>query len=76
MNKVDIEKAYRRLHISGDMAAKTIATWHLPQDESDEDIAVALGRLPFGSVKTLQRKLSRRTLFYTHNLYKITLNTI
>lgn len=50
MNKVDIEKAYRRLHISGDMAAKTIATWHLPQDESDEDIAVALGRLPFGSV--------------------------
>ena len=56
LNKVDIEKAYRRLHTTGDMAAKCIAIWHLDDiDEkgnlstSDEEIAVALGRLPFGS---------------------------
>ena len=54
MNKVDIEKAYRRLHTTGKMAAKCIATWYLDNKKnddkaSDKDIAIALGRLPFGS---------------------------
>ena len=54
LNKVDIEKAYRRLHTTGKMTAKCIATWYLDQmgeqyKTSDEQIAIALGRLPFGS---------------------------
>ena len=56
LNKVDIEKAYRHLHTSGQITAKCIATWYLDQfgenneySISEEEIAVALGRLPFGS---------------------------
>jgi len=47
-NKVDIKKAYRRLHTSGKMAAKCIAMWFIQNHEEDhipddEEIAVALG---------------------------------
>ena len=47
MNKVDIEKAYRRLHLSAKMTAKCIAQW---KTKEDEEIAIALERLPFGSM--------------------------
>ena len=55
INKVDIEKAYRRLHTSGKMTAKCIAMWFVQNHEADHipddvEIAVALGRLPFGSM--------------------------
>jgi len=51
LNKVDIEKAYRRLHVHPLVMAKCIATWSLLDNESKErEIAVALGRLPFGSM--------------------------
>ena len=51
MNKVDIEKAYRRIHTSAKTAAKCIALWSIEDDASKEKqgIAVALARLPFGS---------------------------
>ena len=53
MSKVDIEKAYRRLHTSSEMAAKCIALWHLSESEHDsssnKEIATILSRLPFGS---------------------------
>ena len=54
-NKVDIEKAYRRLHTSAATATKCIAVWFLDKlsDESyvksDEQAAVLLTRLTFGS---------------------------
>ena len=54
-NKFDIEKAYRRLHVRGWIAAKCIAIWFLDkmwQDgyhASKEKVGVVLGRLPFGS---------------------------
>lgn len=51
LNKVDIEKAYRRLHVHPSIMAKCLATWSLQDAESIErEIAVALGRLPFGSM--------------------------
>jgi LysM repeat protein len=55
INKVDIEKAYRRLHTSAKMTAKCIAMWFVQNHTEDhtpdeEEIAVALGRLPFGSM--------------------------
>jgi hypothetical protein len=45
MNKVDIEKAYRRFHTTPKVASKCIAIW--PTDDN-KDIAVLLTRLPFG----------------------------
>ena len=48
MNKVDIEKAYRRLHVSARIAAKCIALWELHNNQTE--IAIALERLPFGSM--------------------------
>ena len=55
-NKIDIEKAYRRLHTSAAVAAKCIAVWFLDKmwndqcHKSDEQVAVLLTRLPFGSL--------------------------
>ena len=49
-NKIDIEKAYRRLHASAKAAAKCIAIWHPDEAKRPEDgIGVLLSRLPFGS---------------------------
>lgn len=54
LNKVDIEKAYRRFHTKGSTAAKCIAMWFAESLEdnhepTDDEIAIALQRLPFGS---------------------------
>lgn len=54
MNKVDIEKAYRRLHVTGETASKCIALWYAeegetPQSTKNTEVAIALNRLPFGS---------------------------
>eukprot|EP00956_Cyclotella_meneghiniana_P032130 scaffold86951_cov48-Cyclotella_meneghiniana.AAC.2 len=46
MNKIDIEKAYRRFHTTPKIASKCIAIW--PTATHDE-IGVLLTRLPFGS---------------------------
>eukprot|EP00956_Cyclotella_meneghiniana_P033327 scaffold95026_cov46-Cyclotella_meneghiniana.AAC.2 len=46
MNKIDIEKAYRRFHTTPKIASKCIAIWQTPDDD---DIGVLLTRLPFGS---------------------------
>ena len=46
MNKIDIEKAYRRFHTTAKIASKCIAIW--PTKE-DKEIGVLLTRLPFGS---------------------------
>ena len=54
-NKIDVEKAYRRLHTSAAMATKCIAIWFLDKmwndqyHKSSEQVAVLLTRLPFGS---------------------------
>ena len=54
-NKVVIKKAYRRLHTSAATATKCIAVWFLDKfldkgyAKSDEQAAVLLTRLPFGS---------------------------
>ena len=54
-NKIDIEKAYRRLHTSAAVATKCIAVWFLDKmwndqyHKSSEQVAVLLTRLPFGS---------------------------
>ncbi len=50
MNKVDIEKAYRRFHTTPYIASKCIATWSTPEGK---EIAVILTRLPFGSSPAL-----------------------
>ena len=46
MNKIDIEKAYRRFHTTAKIASKCIAIW--PTKE-EKEIGVLLTRLPFGS---------------------------
>ena len=46
MNKIDIEKAYRRFHTTPKIASKCIAIWPTPEGQ---DIGVLLTRLPFGS---------------------------
>jgi len=54
-NKVDVEKAYRRLHTKASTAVKCIAIWFLDKmwegqyQKSDDQVAVLLTRLPFGS---------------------------
>ena len=54
-NKIDIEKAYRRLHVKASIAVKSIAIWFLDKmweggyQKSEDQIAVMLTRLPFGS---------------------------
>ena len=54
-NKIDIEKAYRRLHTKASVAVKCVAIWCLdsmwknPQHQQNDEIAVLLTRLPFGS---------------------------
>ena len=54
-NKFDIEKAYRRLHVTALIAIKCIAVWFLDKmwqgsyQTSEEKVAVVLARLPFGS---------------------------
>jgi hypothetical protein len=57
-NKVDIEKAYRRLQTTAKIASKCCSTWHLHvlsasgdslASTSDEEIGSILTRLPFGS---------------------------
>jgi len=54
-NKVDVEKAYRRLHTKATTAVKCIAIWFLDKiwkgqyQKSDDKVAVLLTRLPFGS---------------------------
>ncbi|EED86556.1 predicted protein [Thalassiosira pseudonana CCMP1335] len=56
LNKVDIEKAYRRVHTSATMASKCIAVWFADNDSSvpsplnTKEIAVIMSRLPFGSL--------------------------
>lgn len=57
-NKIDIDKAYRRIHTTPTVSAKCCATWKLHEindatgeisKESDVDIATIMNRLPFGS---------------------------
>ena len=54
-NKIDVEKAYRRLHTSAAMATKCISIWFLDKMWNDQyhtspdQVAVLLTRLPFGS---------------------------
>ena len=54
-NKIDIEKAYRRLHTQASIAAKCIAVWFLDEmwngsyQKSRDQVGVLLTRLPFGS---------------------------
>jgi hypothetical protein len=56
LNKVDIEKAYRRVHTSAKMASKCIAVWFtdndatVPSPTNTNEIAVIMSRLPFGSL--------------------------
>ncbi|KAL7504543.1 hypothetical protein ACHAXN_002172, partial [Cyclotella atomus] len=45
-NKIDIEKAYRRFHVTPKIASKCIAMWN---DDNNDEIGVLLTRLPFGS---------------------------
>ena len=53
-NKFDVEKAYRRLHTRGKIAAKCIAVWFFhdmwqgPIEESNQ-VGLVLTRLPFGA---------------------------
>eukprot|EP00956_Cyclotella_meneghiniana_P041032 scaffold212472_cov70-Cyclotella_meneghiniana.AAC.2 len=46
MNKIDIEKAYRRFHTTPKIAAKCIALW---KTKDNDEIGIMLTRLPFGS---------------------------
>ncbi|KAL7525801.1 hypothetical protein ACHAXR_002849, partial [Thalassiosira sp. AJA248-18] len=55
-NKIDVEKAYRRLHTTASIATKCIAIWFLDKmwqnneyQRSEDQVAVLLTRLPFGS---------------------------
>ena len=54
-NKIDVEKAYRRLHTTAAMATKCISVWFLDKmwndqySKSSDQVAVLLTRLPFGS---------------------------
>ena len=53
-NKIDVEKAYRRLHTRARITAKCIAVWFLDTmwkgtQPPDHYVTVVLGRLPFGS---------------------------
>ena len=54
-NKIDVEKAYRRLHNKASIAIKCIAIWFLDKmwegqyQKSDDQVAILLTRLPFGS---------------------------
>lgn len=54
-NKIDVEKAYRRLHVQAKVAVKCVAVWFLDKmwqgtyQKSDEQVGVLLTRLPFGS---------------------------
>jgi len=54
-NKIDVEKAYRRLHVKAKVAVKCVAVWFLDKmwqgnyHKSNEQVAVLLTRLPFGS---------------------------
>ena len=55
-NKIDVEKAYRRLHTKASIATKCIAIWFLDKMwqenqyiKSEDQVAVLLTRLPFGS---------------------------
>ena len=56
-NKVDIDKAFRRLHTTPNISAKCSATWHAHQidndgnltTKSDTEVGTILTRLPFGS---------------------------
>jgi hypothetical protein len=45
-NKIDIKKAYRRLHTNSMISSKCIATWTTP---GGDEIGALLTRLPFGS---------------------------
>ena len=48
-NKIDVEKAYRRLHTCAKVSSKCIATWFLDTARMKDKIAILLERLPFGS---------------------------
>ena len=54
-NKIDVEKAYRRLHMKVSASAKCIAIWFLDKiwtnhyRKSDDQVSILLTRLPFGS---------------------------
>ena len=45
-NKIDIEKAYRRLHVIASVAVKCIAVWFI---DKVKQVGVVMTRLPFGS---------------------------
>ena len=55
MNKIDVEKAYRRLHTKASVVVKCIAMWFLDTvkegiyKKTKDTVAILLTRLPFGS---------------------------
>ena len=55
MNKIDVEKAYRRLHTKASVTVKCIAIWFLDTvkegiyEKTKDTVAILLTRLPFGS---------------------------